>query len=73
MASGWSSGRSRQLLSIALVLVAFATRLPSAAVEDTILGHRCGLLPVSGNNASSNAYRSNLNALVDILIAGTRT
>jgi hypothetical protein len=50
-----------------------ATRLPSAAVEDTILGHRCGLLPVSGNNASSNAYRSNLNALVDILIAGTRT
>jgi hypothetical protein len=69
--SGWSSEQGRQLLAAALVLVAFAARLPSAAAEDTILGHKCGL-PVPGNNASSDAYRSILNALADILVASMR-
>jgi hypothetical protein len=46
--------------------------LPPAAAEDTILGHKCGM-PASGNNASSSdAYRSNLNALAAILVAGAR-
>jgi hypothetical protein len=71
MASGWSSGRGRQLLAAALVLVAFAARLSSAAVKDTILGYKCGL-PVPGNNASSDTYRSILNALADILVVSTR-
>ncbi|KAK8461028.1 hypothetical protein SEVIR_2G436700v4 [Setaria viridis] len=59
------------LLAVALVLVAFAASLPPAAAEDTILGHKCGM-PAAGNNASSDAYRSNLNALAAILVAGAR-
>jgi hypothetical protein len=60
------------LVAVALVLVALAARLPPAAAEDTILGHKCGM-PASGNNASSSdAYRSNLNALAAILVAGAR-
>ena len=59
------------LLLLAVALVAFAaTLVPPASAKDTILGSKCGL-PAAGN-ASSDAYRSNLNALAAILVAGGR-
>ncbi|PAN15412.1 hypothetical protein PAHAL_2G486000 [Panicum hallii] len=57
------------LLAVALVALAMTLLLPAGA-EDTILGHKCGM-PAAGN-ASSDAYRSNLNALAAILVAGAR-
>jgi len=59
------------LLLLAVALVAFAaTLVPPASAKDTILGSKCGM-PAAGN-ASSDAYRSNLNALAAILVAGGR-
>ncbi|KAJ1292316.1 hypothetical protein BS78_02G383200 [Paspalum vaginatum] len=63
------------LLAGALLMVAFAAApllLPSpAAAEDTILGYKCSEPAAAGNKTSSGAaYRSNLNALADALVAG---
>ncbi|OEL29883.1 Cysteine-rich receptor-like protein kinase 19 [Dichanthelium oligosanthes] len=55
-------------LLFAAALAAFAP----AAAEDTILGHKCGMPAAAGNASSSDAYRSNLNALAAALVAGAR-
>jgi hypothetical protein len=67
----------RRLLDVALVAFAAAMlRAAPAAAEDTILGHKCGMpAPAgagAGNSSTSSdaAYRSNLNALAAILVAG---
>jgi len=61
-------------LLLAVALVTFAATLlplPPAGAEDTILAYKCGGVPAAAN-ASSDAYRSNLNALAATLVAGAR-
>jgi hypothetical protein len=70
----------RRLFAVALVAFAAATlRAAPAAAEDTILGHKCGMPAAAGGAGAGNsstssdaAYRSNLNALAAILVAGAR-
>ena len=63
----------RRLLAIALVAYAATMQAAPAAAEDTILGHKCGMPAAAGvGNSSDAAYRSNLNALTNILVAGAR-
>ncbi|CAN6219863.1 unnamed protein product [Urochloa humidicola] len=59
------------LLAVAVVAFAAAT-LPPAGAEDTILGHICGMPAAVNASSSDAAYRSNLNALAAILVAGAR-
>ena len=66
--------RRRRLLAVALLVAYTATlRAAPAAAEDTILGHKCGMpaaAAAGASNSSDAAYRSNLNALATILVAG---
>ncbi|KAF8760564.1 hypothetical protein HU200_010035 [Digitaria exilis] len=50
-------------------MAAFAT---PAAAEDTILAHKCSMPAPDNTTTSDAAYRSNLNALAAILVAGAR-
>ncbi|CAL5061134.1 unnamed protein product [Urochloa decumbens] len=68
-----SDSAAHHFLLLAVVLVAFAAAtFPPASAEDTILGHKCGSTPAAGNASSDAAYKSNLNALAAILVAGAR-
>ncbi|CAL5085335.1 unnamed protein product [Urochloa decumbens] len=68
-----SDSSVHHFLLLAVVLVAFAAAtFPPASAEDTILGHKCGSMPAAGNASSDAAYKSNLNALAAILVAGAR-
>ncbi|CAN6212655.1 unnamed protein product [Urochloa humidicola] len=62
------------LVAVAMAAAIAAATLPPASAEDTILGHKCGMtMPAPGKNASSDAaYKSNLNALASLLVAGAR-
>ncbi|XP_062186384.1 cysteine-rich receptor-like protein kinase 19 [Phragmites australis] len=57
-------------LLLAVVVVSSAAMLPATA-EDTILSHKCSV-PAGNTSSDAAAYRSNLNALATMLVAGAK-
>nr|CAB3455269.1 unnamed protein product [Digitaria exilis] len=64
-----SASAVHHFLLLAVTMAAFAT---PAAAEDTILAHKCSMPAPDNTTTSDAAYRSNLNALAAILVAGAR-